>query len=45
MVDTDALAADRTALWERVNAATFLTANEKRALVGFGPVEGGDGLG
>ena len=44
-VDTDAidaLAADRAALWERVNAATFLTMNEKRAMVGFGPVEGGD---
>ena len=37
--------ADRAALWERVNAATFLTVNEKRAMVGFGPVEGGDGVG
>jgi HK97 family phage portal protein len=44
-VDTDAidaLAADRTALWERVNASGFLTVNEKRAMVGFGPSEGGD---
>jgi HK97 family phage portal protein len=44
-VDTDAvdaLAADRAALWERVNGSGFLTVNEKRAMVGFGPVEGGD---
>jgi phage portal protein BeeE len=44
-VDTDAieaLAADRAALWERVTAAPFLTLNEKRALVGFGPLDGGD---
>jgi HK97 family phage portal protein len=44
-VDTDAveaLASDRAALWERVNASGFLTVNEKRAMVGFGPVEGGD---
>jgi HK97 family phage portal protein len=47
VVDTDALDAlssDRAALWERVNAATFLSVNEKRAMVGFGPVEGGDGV-
>jgi HK97 family phage portal protein len=46
-VDTDridALAADRTALWERVTKAPFLTLNEKRALTGFSPVEGGDRL-
>jgi HK97 family phage portal protein len=46
-VDTDridALAADRTALWERVTKAPFLTLNEKRALTGFSPVEGGDTL-
>ncbi len=44
-VDTDridALAADRSALWERVTNAPFLTLNEKRALTGFAPVEGGD---
>jgi HK97 family phage portal protein len=48
VVDTDALDAlspDRTALWDRVNAAAFLTVNEKRAMVGFGPVNGGDGVG
>jgi HK97 family phage portal protein len=47
VVDTDALDAlssDRAALWERVNAATFLSVNEKRAMVGFGPLEGGDGI-
>ena len=38
----DALSADRTALWSRVTAAPFLTVNEKRAMVGFGPLEGGD---
>ena len=44
-VDTDridALAADRAALWERVTKAPFLTVNEKREAVGYGPVEGGD---
>jgi HK97 family phage portal protein len=40
----DALAADRSALWERVTNAPFLTVNEKRALTGFGAVEGGDRL-
>ena len=38
----DALAADREALWGRVAAADFLTVNEKRAAVGYEPVEGGD---
>jgi HK97 family phage portal protein len=39
-VDTDrieALAADRAALWARVGAAAFLTDDEKREMVGFGP--------
>jgi HK97 family phage portal protein len=46
-VDTDrieALAADRASLWERVGAARYLTVNEKREMVGFGPLAGGDGL-
>jgi HK97 family phage portal protein len=46
-IDTDrieALATDRAALWERVTKAPFLTVNEKRAAVGYGPVEGGDRL-
>jgi HK97 family phage portal protein len=39
-VDTDrieALAVDRAALWARVGAAAFLTDDEKREMVGFGP--------
>jgi HK97 family phage portal protein len=47
-VDTDqieALATDRAALWSRVSAAPFLTVNEKRALTGFGAIEGGDAMG
>ncbi|MFL9826861.1 phage portal protein [Rhodoplanes sp. SY1] len=46
-IDTDridALAADRAALWERVGAAAFLTVNEKRAMLGFGPIAGGDAM-
>jgi len=44
-VDADAvpaLAADRAALWEQVTNAPFLTLNEKRAAVGYSPIEGGD---
>ena len=41
----DALSAEREAVWARVETATFLTVNEKRAAVGYGPVAGGDGLG
>jgi HK97 family phage portal protein len=33
----DALAADRDALWTRLDKATFLTDDEKRAAVGYGP--------
>jgi phage portal protein BeeE len=39
----DALPAEREAVWARVAAADFLTVNEKRAAVGYEPVEGGDG--
>ena len=39
-----ALAAEREALWARLGAADFLTANEKRAAVGLSPVDGGDVL-
>jgi HK97 family phage portal protein len=45
--DADALSAlgpRREELWARVGAAPFLTANEKRAAVGYGPVAGGDAL-
>jgi HK97 family phage portal protein len=48
VVDLDsvpALASDRAALWEQVTRAPFLTVNEKRAMTGFAPVEGGDRLG
>ncbi len=40
--DIPALAADRAALWEQVARAPFLTVNEKRAMVGFPPISGGD---
>jgi len=46
-VDADgvpALAKDRAALWEQVSKAAFLTINEKRAAIGYSPVEGGDRL-
>jgi HK97 family phage portal protein len=46
-IDADelpALAADRAALWEQVGKAAFLTANEKREMLGFSPVEGGERL-
>ena len=38
----EALSTEREALWERVRVAGFLTINEKRAAVGYEPVEGGD---
>jgi hypothetical protein len=28
--------------WKQVTDAPFLTVNEKRAMTGFGPVEGGE---
>jgi HK97 family phage portal protein len=40
-IDTDrieALSPDRAALWARITAAPFLTLNEKRAAVGYGPL-------
>jgi phage portal protein BeeE len=33
----EALSTEREALWSRINAATFLTPDEKRAAVGYGP--------
>ncbi len=48
VIDTDkidALAADRTAQWERISNAEFLTLNEKREAVGYAPIDGGDRLG
>ncbi len=47
IVDADripALSTDRAALWEMVTKAPFLTPNEKRALTGFAPLDGGDAL-
>ena len=38
----EALSVEREALWKRVEAASFLTDNEKRAAVGYGPIDGGD---
>ncbi len=39
-----ALMPEREALWMRLEKASFLSLNEKRAAVGYGPVEGGDAL-
>ncbi len=36
------LSAEREALWARLEKATFLTRNEKRAALGYGPIAGGD---
>jgi phage portal protein BeeE len=41
-LDEPGMAADRAALWDRVSNAAFLTLNEKREAVGYGPVAGGD---
>lgn len=41
----EALSTEREALWARVQAADFLTVNEKRAAVGYGAVDGGDVMG
>jgi HK97 family phage portal protein len=40
----DALAPQREAVWDRLNAATFLTLNERRQAAGYSPLEGGDGM-
>jgi HK97 family phage portal protein len=45
--DTDsipALAPKREALWGKIDKASFLTINEKRALVGYSPIPNGDRL-
>jgi phage portal protein BeeE len=41
----EALSQEREALWARIEGSRFLTVNEKRAAVGYGPVPGGDRLG
>ncbi len=46
-LDTDrveALSEDRELVWRRARESHFLTLNEKRQLVGYGPVPGGDAL-
>jgi HK97 family phage portal protein len=40
----DALAMERESVWDRLNAASFLTLNEKRAAAGYGAMDGGDHL-
>jgi HK97 family phage portal protein len=40
----EALAPRRQQVWDRVAGAAFLTVNEKRAALGYEPVEGGDAL-
>jgi len=40
----DALALDREATWDKVNAAGFLSLNEKREAAGYSPVDGGDAV-
>lgn len=40
----EALAEARRTLWEKLEGASFLTVNEKRAAAGYSPLEGGDGL-
>jgi HK97 family phage portal protein len=41
----EALSQEREALWSRIERARFLTINEKRAAVGYGPLADGDRLG
>ena len=38
----DALVEARETLWDKLNAADFLTIDEKRAAAGYGPMPGGD---
>ncbi len=42
--NVEALGADRAAQWRRIADAPFLTLTEKRAALGYSPVEGGDRL-
>jgi hypothetical protein len=39
--DLDALSSDREALWARLDGASFLTVDEKRAAAGYGPMAEG----
>ncbi|MBI1650835.1 phage portal protein [Hyphomicrobium sulfonivorans] len=38
----EALQSEREALWARIERASFLTQDEKRAAVGYGPLDGSD---
>ncbi len=38
----EALSSERETLWARVESASFLTRDEKRAAVGYGPLPGGE---
>ena len=40
----EALAEARRALWAKLEGASFLTVNEKRAAAGYSPLAGGDGF-
>ena len=41
----EGLSTEREALWSRIDNATFLTPNEKRSAVGYGPLdEGGNDI-
>jgi HK97 family phage portal protein len=40
-----ALALERESTWDKLNAATFLSLNEKRTAAGYSPVPGGEGVG
>ena len=42
--EISALTAQRDLLWEKIQKADFLSINEKRAALGYGPIEGGDHL-
>ncbi len=44
MDDISALTARRDSQWDKLQRVDFLTVNEKRAAVGYGPVEGGDSV-
>ncbi len=43
--NVEALASEREARWQRIAKADFLSINEKREALGYGPVEEGDGTG
>jgi HK97 family phage portal protein len=38
----EAMSEDRDSLWERVTKSDFLTVNEKREIIGYGAINGGD---